>query len=161
MPEAARSRPVRLTEPRPAPPPAAELTLSQGGASTAPMLEVSDLSKHFGGLKAVDNFSLSLNRGELAGLIGPNGAGKTTTLKSLMGYLKPKNGDIVWKGHSIVGMKTFDIARQGIGFSPEESEVFGDLTVAENIEMPTWTIQTKLSSEERIALAYKIFLIVL
>ena len=94
---------------------------------------------------------------QITACIGPNGAGKTTTLKSLMGYLKPKNGDIVWKGHSIVGMKTFDIARQGIGFSPEESEVFGDLTVAENIEMPTWTIQTKLSSEERIALAYKIF----
>ena len=121
------------------------------------MLEIKSLAVDIQNSPILRNINIEVNPGELVCLVGRNGAGKTTTLKSLMGYLKPKSGDILWKGKSLVGMKTFDIARAGIGFSPEESEVFGDLTVAENIEMPTWTIQTKLSNEERIALAYKIF----
>src|SRR3546814_16246906 len=74
-----------------------------------------------------------------------------------MGYLKPKSGSINWKGQSIAGTATHDIARQGIAFSPEESEVFGTLTVAENIALPTDTITTDRSEQERIDLAYEIF----
>ena len=111
------------------------------------MLEIKSLAVDIQNSPILRNINIEVNPGELVCLVGRNGAGKTTTLKSLMGYLKPKSGDILWKGKSLVGMKTFDIARAGIGFSPEESEVFGDLTVAENIEMPTWTIQTKLSNE--------------
>lgn len=121
------------------------------------MLEIKSLAVDIQNSPILRNINIEVNPGELVCLVGRNGAGKTTTLKSLMGYLKPKTGDISWKGKSIVGMKTFDIARAGIGFSPEESEVFGDLTVAENIEMPTWTIKTNRSAEERIALAYKVF----
>jgi branched-chain amino acid transport system ATP-binding protein len=121
------------------------------------MLEIKSLAVDIQNSPILRNINIEVNPGELVCLVGRNGAGKTTTLKSLMGYLKPKTGDISWKGKSIVGMKTFDIARAGIGFSPEESEVFGDLSVAENIEMPTWTIQTNRSAEERIALAYKVF----
>lgn len=121
------------------------------------MLEIKSLAVDIQNSPILRNINIEVNPGELVCLVGRNGAGKTTTLKSLMGYLQPKTGDISWKGKSIVGMKTFDIARAGIGFSPEESEVFGDLSVAENIEMPTWTIQTNRSAEERIALAYKVF----
>src|SRR3546814_20152741 len=74
-----------------------------------------------------------------------------------MGYLKPKSGSINWKGQSIAGTATHDIARQGIAFSPEESEVFGTLTVAENIALPTDTITTDRSAQERIDLASEIF----
>ena len=77
--------------------------------------------------------SLSVAPGELACLVGRNGAGKTTTLRSIMGYLHPAKGGIAWRGTSIVGMKPYEIARLGIAYSPEESEVFGELTVAENI----------------------------
>ncbi|MDB5797016.1 MAG: livF 16 [Paucimonas sp.] len=101
--------------------------------------------------------SLSVAPGELVCLVGRNGAGKTTTFRSIMGYVQPKSGSVSWKGESITGKKTHQIARSGIAFSPEESEVFGDLTVAENIALPTDTIQTSRSAEERIALAYRIF----
>ena len=121
------------------------------------MLEIKSLAVDIQNSPILRNINLEVHAGELVCLVGRNGAGKTTTLKSVMGYLKAKSGDILWREKSLLGMKPFDIARMGIGFSPEESEVFGDLTVAENIEMPTWTIQTKLSNEERIALAYKVF----
>ena len=101
--------------------------------------------------------TLSVSPGELVCLVGRNGAGKTTTFKSIMGYIKPKSGDIIWNGQAISGLKTHQIARKGIAFSPEESEVFGDLTVAENIALPTQTIVTERPAQERIDLAYKIF----
>ena len=101
--------------------------------------------------------SLGVAPGELVCLVGRNGAGKTTTFKSIMGYLKPKSGAIEWKGQEITGMKTHQVARLGIAFSPEESEVFGDLTVAENIALSTETVKTDTPAQERIALAYRIF----
>lgn len=103
------------------------------------------------------DISLTVAPGELVCLVGRNGAGKTTTFRSIMGYVKPKSGAIDWKGQSLAGMKTHQITRLGIAFSPEESEVFGDLTVAENIALPTETIKTARSAEERISLAYQIF----
>ncbi|MDB5821702.1 MAG: livF 16 [Herminiimonas sp.] len=103
------------------------------------------------------DISLTVAPGELVCLVGRNGAGKTTTFRSIMGFVKPKSGGIDWKGQSIAGMKTHQITRLGIAFSPEESEVFGDLTVAENIALPTETIKTERSAEERISLAYQIF----
>jgi branched-chain amino acid transport system ATP-binding protein len=103
------------------------------------------------------DISLTVAPGELVCLVGRNGAGKTTTFRSVMGFVKLKSGAIDWKGQSIAGMKTHQITRLGIAFSPEESEVFGDLTVAENIALPTETIKTGRSAEERISLAYQIF----
>jgi branched-chain amino acid transport system ATP-binding protein len=74
-----------------------------------------------------------------------------------MGMRKPVAGSITLEGKSIVGLRPFEIARLGVGFAPEESEVFGDLTVAENILLPTWTRQTARPAEEREALAYRVF----
>ena len=78
-------------------------------------------------------------QGELVCLVGRNGAGKTTTLRTIMGFRKPVAGTIEFEGRTILGLQPYQIARLGIGFAPEESEVFGELTVAENIAMPTWT----------------------
>ena len=121
------------------------------------MLELKSISVDIQNSPILRDLSIRVMPGELVCLVGRNGAGKTTTLKSIMGYLKPKLGDITLDGQSIMGKRTFEIARKGIGFAPEESEVFGDLTVAENIEMSTWTIKSKLSDKERIDLAYQIF----
>ena len=90
-------------------------------------------------------------------LLGRNGAGKTTTLRSIMGFHKPVSGTIEVEGQTIVGLQPFQIARLGVGYAPEESEVFGELTVAENIAMPTWTCSNPRPAEERIAAAYKVF----
>ena len=101
--------------------------------------------------------TLGVAPGELVCLVGRNGAGKTTTFRSVMGYLRPVKGTIAWRGESIAGRKAYEIARLGIGYSPEESEVFGELTVAENIELPTWTIDTDRSAQQRIDFAYRVF----
>jgi len=74
-----------------------------------------------------------------------------------MGYTRPMSGAVQFKDHALVGMPTHRIAQLGVGYSPEESQVFADLTVAENIELPTWTRQSARSAAERIALAYEIF----
>ena len=121
------------------------------------MLEVKAISVEIQNSPILRKVSLEVKAGELVCLVGRNGAGKTTTLNSIMGYRKPKEGDILLEEKSILGKRTFDIARLGIGFAPEESEVFGDLTVAENIEMSTWTIKTQMPNAERIAMAYRIF----
>src|SRR5262249_18938932 len=76
--------------------------------------------------------------GELVYLVGRNGAGKPTTFRPIMGFRKPASGAITFDGVDLVGLRPYQIARLGVGFAPEESEVFGELTVAENIALPTW-----------------------
>ena len=71
-----------------------------------PFLELDGLIKDFGGLRAVNDVSFSLNRNEIVGLIGPNGAGKTTLVRLITGILKPDSGNIRFKGKNIVGLKT-------------------------------------------------------
>ena len=122
-----------------------------------PMLTLTAVHVEIQNSAILRGISLDVAPGELVCLVGRNGAGKTTTFKSIMGYLKLKSGAIEWKGKPITGMKTHQVARLGIAFSPEESEVFGDLTVAENIALPTETVKTDTSAQERIALAYRIF----
>jgi len=101
--------------------------------------------------------TLEVGARELVCLVGRNGAGKTTTLRTIMGYVRPESGTIAFQGHSLVGRPTYAIAMLGIGFSPEESAIFGDLTVAENIEMATWTRPSGRPAAERVALAYEVF----
>lgn len=101
--------------------------------------------------------SFAVAAGELVCLVGRNGAGKTTTFRTIMGFLKPVSGTIQFRDRPLAGMATFRIAQLGIGYAPEESEVFGDLTVAENIELPTWTRPAGRDAKTRIDLAYRIF----
>jgi branched-chain amino acid transport system ATP-binding protein len=98
-----------------------------------------------------------VNERELVCLVGRNGAGKTTTLRTIMGFRKPVSGTIELLGCDVLGLRPYQIARLGIGFAPEESEVFGELSVAENIALPTWTCPNSRSAEARIAEAYKVF----
>lgn len=101
--------------------------------------------------------SLEVGEGEVACLIGRNGAGKTTTLRTIMGYLKPDKGTIHFRDVDITEKKPYEIGCMGIGYSPEDSGIFPDLTIQENIEISTWTRVTSKSGEERINLAYEVF----
>ncbi len=121
------------------------------------MLSVRDLAVDIQGSRVLRDVSFSVGQGELVCFVGRNGAGKTTTLRSIMGFRKPLSGTIEFEGRTILGLQPFQIARLGIGFAPEESEVFGELTVAENIAMPTWTCPSPRPASERIAEAYKVF----
>ena len=90
-------------------------------------------------------------------LVGRNGAGKSTLLRTVMGYLRPRGGDITFKDAPITGRPTHEIAKAGIGFAPEDSGIFADLTVAENIEIATWTRPGGRPARERVEAAYGVF----
>jgi branched-chain amino acid transport system ATP-binding protein len=121
------------------------------------MLAVRDLAVDIQGSRVLRRVSFAVGSGELVCLVGRNGAGKTTSLRTVMGFHRPAAGMIEFDGRSIIGLRPFQIARAGIGFAPEESEVFGELTVAENIALPTWTWGHDSSAEARIAAAYRVF----
>ncbi len=100
---------------------------------SAALLEVQNLTMQFGGLKAVDGFSLNLKKGELAGLIGPNGAGKTTVFNMLTGVYRPTQGQIFLNGQSLVGCRPFEISEKGMTRTFQNIRLFKNLTVLENI----------------------------
>ena len=98
------------------------------------MLEVKNLSISFGGLKAVDGFDVTIEKGQLYGLIGPNGAGKTTVFNLLTGVYKPDTGSIVLDGKNITGKKTIEINQDGIARTFQNIRLFKELTVLENVK---------------------------
>jgi len=105
-------------------------------------------------LKAI---TLRAGEREAVCLVGRNGSGKTTTLRTIMGYHRPAAGAVTFKGEPLGGLPTHAIAERGIGFSPEDSGIFAGLTVAENIEIATWTRPAGRPAAERLALAYEVF----
>ncbi|HUQ28256.1 MAG TPA: ABC transporter ATP-binding protein [Usitatibacter sp.] len=121
------------------------------------MLALDTLVVDIQGSRILRGISLEVAAGELVCLVGRNGAGKTTTFRAIMGYLRVVSGAITLHGKPIGGMATERIAQLGVGYAPEESQVFGDLTVAENIELPTWTRPQGRDAKTRIELAYGIF----
>jgi branched-chain amino acid transport system ATP-binding protein len=98
-----------------------------------PLLDVQDCTKQFGGLTAVNKFTLSMNTGELVGLIGPNGAGKTTAFNLLTGIYAPTAGTITFNGHAIGGHKPYQIASYGISRTFQNIRLFPSLSVLDNV----------------------------
>lgn len=121
------------------------------------MLDLSNLKVDIEGSRILNGISLSVAAGELVCLVGHNGAGKTTTFRSIMGYRRPRSGGISLDGADLTKLPTWQIAQSGIGFAPEESEVYTDLDVAENIELSTWTRPSGRAASMRIAEAYAVF----
>lgn len=99
------------------------------------LLEVRNLGISFGGLRAVDDFNVEIEKGCLYGLIGPNGAGKTTVFNLLTGVYKPNEGIICLDGQDITGKKTIDINRAGIARTFQNIRLFKDLSVADNVKV--------------------------
>ncbi|MCB6607341.1 ABC transporter ATP-binding protein [[Clostridium] symbiosum] len=99
------------------------------------MLEVKNLSISFGGLKAVDDFNVTIEKGQLYGLIGPNGAGKTTIFNLLTGVYKPDCGQITLDGKNITGHKTADINKAGIARTFQNIRLFKELSVLDNVKV--------------------------
>lgn len=99
------------------------------------LLRAEHVSMVFGGLKAVSNFNLHLNKGELVGLIGPNGAGKTTAFNMLTGVYRPTTGSITFAGKSIVGLPPYEVTQRGIARTFQNIRLFSELTVLENVKI--------------------------
>ena len=99
------------------------------------LLEVTNLGISFGGLRAVDEFNLTIEKGELYGLIGPNGAGKTTVFNMLTGIYKPTDGKIFLDGNNITGKRTADINKAGVARTFQNIRLFGDQSVLDNVKI--------------------------
>src|SRR5690606_13492689 len=107
--------------------------IQSGGTHMTAILQVHEMSLSFGGLKAVQNFSLALPEGALYGLIGPNGAGKTTVFNLLTGVYKPDAGTITLKDKKLNGLKTFQFSAAGLARTFQNIRLFKQLTVLDNV----------------------------
>src|SRR5258706_3042685 len=121
------------------------------------MLTLADLDVFIHTSHILRRVSLEVGAREVVCLVGRNGSGKTTTLRTIMGLLRPAAGRVEFRGEPIHGRRTHEIARLGLGWAPEASGIFPDLTVAENIEIATWTRPGGRPAAERIDLAYSVF----
>jgi branched-chain amino acid transport system ATP-binding protein len=100
-----------------------------------PLLYVKKLCKNFGGLKACNDFDISLFKNDLSGLIGPNGAGKTTVFNMITGIYEPSTGDIFFDGNNIAGMEPHEINQKGIARTFQNIRLFPNLTVLDNVRI--------------------------
>ena len=101
-------------------------------------LDVQDLHKNFGGIKAVDGCHLRIPKGKISGLIGPNGSGKTTTFNLLTGVIPPDSGKVIYQGEDIAGLKPYQIFRKGITRTFQITRIYREMTVFENLLSVTY-----------------------
>ena len=99
------------------------------------VLELKDLNTFYEESHILQGVSLNVDRGEIVCLLGRNGVGKSTTLKSVIGLVKPRSGEVVFKGQNVAGMPPHTIAKLGVGYVPEERRIFPTLSVRENLLM--------------------------
>lgn len=99
------------------------------------LLNIENLSKSFGGLKAVSNLNIEIREGELIGLIGPNGAGKTTVFNLLTGVYDPTEGKMLFQGKDVSGLKPYQVTHRGMARTFQNIRLFGDLSVIDNVKI--------------------------
>ncbi len=99
------------------------------------MLTVENLSAWYGAARILYDLNFNVGRGEVVALMGRNGAGKSTTMKAIMGLIAERQGVVTFNGGDISRLKPFEIARRGLGFTPEDRRIFVDLTVMENLDI--------------------------
>jgi branched-chain amino acid transport system ATP-binding protein len=114
------------------------------------LLAVADIHAYYGRAHILHGVSFSVDEGQVVAMVGRNGAGKSTTMKAIMGLVEPKAGSVRFDGQEIAGQEAYEIARQGIGYVPEERRIFSELTVLENLavgqrpartDAPHWTTE--------------------
>jgi branched-chain amino acid transport system ATP-binding protein len=130
--------------------------MSVPSASAPPALAVERLNAWYGAAQVLYDVAFTVGRGEVVALMGRNGAGKSTTMKAVMGLLTRRSGTVLLNGRDVSALRPFEIARLGLGFTPEDRRIFSDLTVMENLDAgrqpprafadgtpaPAWTSET-------------------
>ena len=120
------------------------------------MLKVEDIHVYYGSIYAIKGVSFEVNQGEIVTLIGANGAGKSTTLKTVSAMMKPKSGDVIFEGKSLLGVKPHAVVGRGMAHCPEGRRIFQEMTVQENLEMGAYT-RPKNEISDSIAHVYELF----
>ena len=115
--------------------------------SSAPILEVRDLSVVYGAIEALKGISITLRAGEMVTLIGANGAGKSTTLRAIMGLVPAASGEIRFHGEPTRATPTFRLVRQGLILVPEGRAIFANLSVRENLEMGAYSRRDEIAGD--------------
>jgi branched-chain amino acid transport system ATP-binding protein len=125
-----------------------------------PLLRVDEVTAGYGATTVLQGVSFDVGDGEVVGIVGRNGVGKTTTLRTIMGSLTPRAGEITYEGRSIADLEPEDTVRRGIALVPEERRIFGGLSVRENLELARlgggdgtseWDIKAVLDTFENLA----------
>ncbi len=122
-----------------------------------PLLSLDKIDVYYGEIKALKEVSLEVHKGEVVTLIGSNGAGKTSTLKAISGLIKPRNGEIRFKGESISLLPAHMVASRGLAHVPEGRKIFPRLTVQENLEMGAFRINNRLQIKDGINRVFDFF----
>nr|HID15173.1 ABC transporter ATP-binding protein [Anaerolineae bacterium] len=104
-----------------------------------PLLQVNNLTHYFGGLRAVHNYQLEIDKGQLRGLIGPNGAGKTTIFNLITGIYRPTDGEIIFEGENLVGLQPYDIAAMGICRTFQNLRLWRHMTVLDHVKLARYS----------------------
>jgi len=122
-----------------------------------PLLSVDHLVASYGAIRAVHGISLEVREGELVALLGVNGAGKSTTLKSICGVLRPVQGTVTFAGEEITNRPPEAILKKGIALVPEGREIFGSLTVAENLRLGAFAVYERNRYREDLKEVFALF----
>ena len=121
------------------------------------ILKVENLEVHYGDFLAIQDLSMSVERGSITTIIGANGAGKSTLLDTVMGINKPTKGKITFDGEDVTGMRTSAIVQKGITMAPEGSLVFEGMSVKENLLMGAYVPESRKKKEDSLEKVYTLF----
>ena len=121
------------------------------------MLSAENVKVSYGKIEAVKGVSLDVQKGEIVALLGANGAGKSSLLNAIMGFVKIKEGKVVFEGEDVTRKSVWDRARMGIGIVPEDGRIFRSMTVRENLEMGAFLVKDRKEISKRLERVFDIF----
>jgi len=124
---------------------------------SAPLLTAYGITAGYGKLDILHDVSLGVNAGELVSVIGPNGAGKSTAFKTIVGFLRPKSGRVVFNGEEITGIRPDIVLRRGLAYVPQGRLVFPQMTVLENLEMGAYIVADRAKVAAALEAVYALF----
>ena len=123
----------------------------------APLLTAHGITGGYGKLDILHEVSLGVHAGEIVSVIGPNGAGKSTAFKTIVGFLRPRSGRVVFNGEEITGLRPDVVLRRGLAYVPQGRLVFAQMTVLENLEMGAYTVADRAKVAAALQSVYTLF----
>jgi len=123
------------------------------------MLQIDKLSTFYGNIQALRDVSINVRRGSITTIIGANGAGKTTLLRTISGLMKARHGLVIYEGHDITNVRPNRIVKKGVSQVPQGRQVFGDMTVAENLSLGAYVrrYSNRMEVEQDLEMVFELF----